>query len=103
MESELESRRSENNLLKQAMNLLEFENEQLRRALAKTTFERDHHMIKKGELKTLLDSAGTLLVNGVKKFHEDQNEASRREPHLPERLGQLPPQGDEEIHQEGSS
>ena len=52
---------------------------QLRKALAKATAERDHHMNKRGELKTLLDSAGSMLVNGVRKYHDgiiaDQEQA----------------------------
>lgn len=70
MQSELESLRQENHLLKQHNALLEFENDQLRKANQKATSERDHHMTKKGELKALLDSAGSLLVSGVKKYHD---------------------------------
>ena len=79
MQSELESLRSENHILKQTHNLLDFENDQLRKALAKATAERDHHMNKRGELKTLLDSAGSMLVSGVRKYHDgiiaDQEQA----------------------------
>jgi regulator of replication initiation timing len=70
MQSELESLRAENHVLKQTHNLLDFENDQLRKALAKSNAERDHHMVKKGELKALLDSAGSLLVSGVRKYHD---------------------------------
>lgn len=70
LETELESLRSENHVLKQERGLLEFETDQLRKALAKSNSERDHHMVKKGELKALLDSAGALLVNGVRKYHD---------------------------------
>lgn len=70
LETELESLRSENHVLKQERGLLEFETDQLRKALTKSNAERDHHMVKKGELKALLDSAGALLVNGVRKYHD---------------------------------
>lgn len=71
MESELESLRSENSIYKQERKMLEFEAEQLRNALSRVTAERDHHMVKRGELKVLLDSAGALLVNGVRKYHDE--------------------------------
>lgn len=70
MQSELESLRSENHILKRELEVTQFENDQLRKALDKAQGERDHHMTKKGELKALLDAAGNLLVNGVRKYHE---------------------------------
>lgn len=70
MQSELESLRSDNHVLKRQNDMLEFECDQLRKALAKAQEERDHHMVKKGELKALLDGAGSFLVNGIKKYHE---------------------------------
>jgi len=70
METELISLRQENNVLKRQLDMSEFELDQAKKALAKSSAERDHHMSKKGELKALLDAAGTLLVNGVRKYHD---------------------------------
>src|SRR5262245_58806128 len=70
MQSELESLRAENHILKRSNEMLEFETDQLRKALAKAQSERDHHMLKKSELKALLDGAGSFLVSGIKKYHE---------------------------------
>jgi regulator of replication initiation timing len=80
MQSELESLRSENDVLKRERELMEFENERLRKALDKAHAEREFHMVKKGELKTLLDSAGALLVNGVRKYHDGGAELTAAEP-----------------------
>lgn len=72
--SELESLRCTNETLKNANSILEFENTQLHKALDKALSERDHHMLKKAELKTLLDQTGAQLVSGIKKFHEPNPE-----------------------------
>lgn len=76
--SELESLRSGTETLKHTAAILEFENQQLRGALEKVKAERDHHMTKKAELKTLLDQCGASLVSGIAKFHE-QNRAEQLE------------------------
>lgn len=76
--SELESLRVTTETLKHSNAILEFENQQLRGALEKTAGERDHHMVKKAELKTLLDQCGASLVAGIAKFHE-QNRAEQLE------------------------
>jgi regulator of replication initiation timing len=68
--SELESLRATTETLKHTNAILEFENSQLRGALEKAQGERDHHMVKKAELKTLLDQCGASLVAGIQKFHE---------------------------------
>lgn len=70
LESEVESLRATNRALTQHNDLLDFENTQLRRALERANAERDHHMVKKAELKTLLDHTGASLVAGIQKFHE---------------------------------
>jgi len=70
LESELESLRATTETLKHHNAILEFENSQLRGALEKAQGERDHHMVKKAELKTLLDQCGASLVAGIQKFHE---------------------------------
>ncbi len=68
--SELESLRATTETLKHTNAILDFENSQLRGALDKANAERDHHMVKKAELKTLLDQTGASLVAGITKFHE---------------------------------
>ena len=78
LESEVESLRATTETMKHANAILEFENSQLRGALEKVQGERDHHMIKKAELKTLLDQCGASLVAGIAKFHE-QNRAEQLE------------------------
>jgi hypothetical protein len=70
METELVSLRNENNVLKRQLDMSEFELDQAKKALNKASGERDHHMNKRGELKALLDAAGTLLVHGVRKYHD---------------------------------
>jgi hypothetical protein len=79
METELVSLRNENHLLKQQLAMSEFECDQAKKALSKASTERDHHMNKKGELKSLLDAAGTLLINGVRKYHDVIEEESTRQ------------------------
>ena len=70
METELYSLKNENQLLKQTVDILNFEADTLRKALSKAQEERDYHMNKKGELKALLDSAGSLLVTAMRKYHD---------------------------------
>jgi len=70
LQSELESLRASTETLKHQNAILDFENSQLRGALEKSQKERDHHMVKKAELKTLLDQTGSQLVAGIQKFHE---------------------------------
>jgi hypothetical protein len=79
METELISLRQENNVLKRQLDMSEFELDQAKKALAKAAFERDHHMNKRGELKALLDAAGTLLVHGVRKYHDTIDEEAKPE------------------------
>lgn len=76
--SEVESLRASAETFKHSNAILEFENSQLRGALEKVQSERDHHMVKKAELKTLLDQCGASLVSGIAKFHE-QNRAEQLE------------------------
>lgn len=71
MQSELESLRADNHVLKRQNEMLEFEKDQLTKALTKAQAERDHHMVKKGELKALLDGAGNFLVSGLRKYHDE--------------------------------
>jgi len=70
LQSELESLRATTETLKHSNAILEFENQQLRGALEKAQGERDYHMIKKSELKVILDNTGSQLVAAVQKFHE---------------------------------
>jgi regulator of replication initiation timing len=88
MQSEVESLRADNNVLKRANEMLQFENDQLSKALDKAKTERDHHMVKRGELKALLDGAGNFLVAGIRKYHDAivQEQAVQELPIPPLRL-----------------
>lgn len=74
LQSELESLRATTETMRHQNAILEFENSQLRGALEKAQKERDHHMVKKAELKTLLDHTGANLVAGIQKFHESNRQ-----------------------------
>lgn len=74
LQSELESLRATTETLKHSNAILEFENQQLRGALERTQAERDHHMVKKAELKVLLDNTGANLVAGIQKYHESNRQ-----------------------------
>lgn len=78
MESELESLRSENHVLKNNKAIIEFENESLRRALAKTQADRDNFMRRAEAIKSLLDQTGASLVSGINKYHESERELQER-------------------------
>jgi len=79
MESELQSLRSENDILKHNKAIIEFENESLRRALAKTQADRDNFMRRAEAIKSLLDQTGASLVSGIKKYHESERELQARQ------------------------
>ncbi len=72
MESEIEGLRSENQVQRQHIGVLEFENEQLRKALAKVQAERDMHLRRAEGIKVLLDQTGASLVSGIQKFHDNE-------------------------------
>lgn len=74
METELVSLRSEIDILRKHQGLAEFENEQLRRALAKCQSERDNYMRRAEAIKSLLDQTGASLVNSIRKYHESERE-----------------------------
>lgn len=74
METELASLRAENDILRKHQDLADFENEQLRRALAKCQGERDNYMRRAEAIKTLLDQTGASLVNSIRKYHESERE-----------------------------
>ena len=78
LESEVQSLRSENDILKHNKAIIEFENESLRRALAKTQSDRDNFMRRAEAIKSLLDTTGASLVTGINKFHESERELQER-------------------------
>src|SRR5262245_41029346 len=70
LETEIQSLRSENEVLKHNKAIIDFENESLRRQLHKANAERDN-LIRRGEaIKSLLDQTGASLLHGLNKFHE---------------------------------
>ena len=75
MESELESLRSENKILREAKIVLDFENDQLKRRLSTVEEQRDGHLAGKVRLKTILDQAGQHLVSGIQRYNEEMREA----------------------------
>ena len=79
LESELQSLRSENEVLKHNKAIIEFENESLRRALAKTQGDRDNFMRRTEAIKSLLDQTGASLVSGINKYHESERELQARQ------------------------
>jgi regulator of replication initiation timing len=79
LESELQSLRSENEVLKHNKAIIEFENESLRRALAKAQADRDNFMRRAEAIKSLLDQTGANLVAGINKYHESERELQERQ------------------------
>jgi hypothetical protein len=74
LETELESLRAENKILREAKLIAEFENDQLKRRLAVVEEQRDGHLAGKVRLKTILDQAGQHLVAGIQRFNEEMRE-----------------------------
>ena len=77
MESEIESLRAENELLKQHKAVIEFENDQLKRTNARLHTERDTFMRRAEQIKVLLDQTGASLVQGINKYHESERDLAR--------------------------
>lgn len=86
METDIEQLKQQNEVQRQHVNILEFENDQLRKALAKVQGERDGMMRDSENLKVLLDQTGALIVSGMAKYH-----ASRRELQEEVPAGEVPP------------
>lgn len=74
METEIEQLRTENNVQRQHIGVLEFENEQLRKSNDRVRAERDVFLRRSEAIKALLDSTGAMLVNSMRKFHESERE-----------------------------
>src|SRR5258708_34749541 len=74
LETELESLRAENKIVREHNIILEFDNDQLKRRLALTESARDLHLSGKVRLKTLLDQAGQHLASGIQRYHEETRE-----------------------------
>lgn len=79
METEIETLRAENNVQRQHIGVLEFENEQLRRANARIMGERDVFLRRSESIKGLLDQTGAMLVNSMRKFHESERELQEQQ------------------------
>lgn len=74
MESELEGLRSENQMQGKHIAVLEFENDQLRKALNHAKGERDNFMRRSDKIKSLLNATGAALVTGIQEFHNSERE-----------------------------
>lgn len=79
LESEVQSLRSENEVYKHNKAIIEFENENLRRALAKSQAERDNLLRRAEAIKSLLDQTGANLVSGMNRYHESERELQERQ------------------------
>lgn len=74
METEGAMLRNENALQKQHINVLEFEINQNRQAMARLQAERDNLMRRAEAIKALLDQTASLLVSSMRKYHTDERE-----------------------------
>jgi chromosome segregation ATPase len=74
LETELQSLRTENEVLKSNKAIIDFENESLRRQIAKVNAERDNLMRRAEAIKSLLDQIGGSLMLGLRKFHENERD-----------------------------
>jgi chromosome segregation ATPase len=74
LETELQSLRTENEVLKSNKAITEFENESLRRQVAKVNAERDNLMRRAEAIKSLLDQIGGSLMLGLRKFHDNERD-----------------------------
>lgn len=86
LETEVEQLKHQSEAQHQHINVLEFENEQLRRSLAKVQNERDMMMRDGENLKVLLDQTGALIVSGMQKYHSSRRELREQVPD-----GEVPP------------
>ena len=71
LQTELESLRAENKILRENKIIADFELDQLRRRLAQVEAQRDAHLSGKTRLKTILDQAGQQLVSGINQFNNE--------------------------------
>lgn len=80
LETEIEHLRTENSVQRKHIDMLEWENEQLKRANEKALAERDNYLRRSEAIRALLDSTGAMLVNSIKKFHESEHELQSVDP-----------------------
>lgn len=73
-QSELESLRAEALALRNAKIVADFELDQLRRKVRQLEEERDRQRDKHSAIKTLLDSTGAAIVQGINKIHADERD-----------------------------
>ena len=69
-ESELESLRSENKILRETKIILDFENDQLKRRVSQLEEKCDYVLSEKVHLKTMLDQTGQSLVSMMGRHNE---------------------------------
>jgi hypothetical protein len=79
LESQVQSLHSETDVLRTNKAVLEFENDSVRRALAKAQQDRDHFMRRAEAIKSLLDQTGASLVAGINKYHDSERELQERQ------------------------
>ncbi|MGY8665709.1 hypothetical protein Q3C01_25575 [Bradyrhizobium sp. UFLA05-109] len=76
LETELQSLRAENEVLKSNKAIIEFENDSLRRQVTKVNAERDNLMRRSEAIKSLLDQIGGSLMLGLRKFHDNERDVA---------------------------
>ncbi|MCP3472322.1 hypothetical protein NLM33_18570 [Bradyrhizobium sp. CCGUVB1N3] len=88
LETDLQSLRTENEVLNRNKALIEFENESLRRQVAKVNAERDNLMRRAEVIKSLLDQIGGSLMLGLRKFHDNERDIAAAQ--LTTETGEMP-------------
>jgi chromosome segregation ATPase len=79
LETELQSVRAESEALGKKQAVLEFENAQLRQALAKANTDRDALIRRSEAIKSLLDQCGATLMHGLKQYADSEREVAQRQ------------------------
>jgi hypothetical protein len=71
LQTELESLRAENKILRETKIITDFELDQLKRRITMVEAQRDAHLSGKTRLKTILDQAGQQLVSGINRYNDE--------------------------------
>lgn len=74
LETQLANALAELELRKKTQDVLEFENDQLRRANSRLQGERDNYMRRSEQIKSILDQTGASLVHSIQKYHDSERE-----------------------------
>src|SRR5438067_2449432 len=79
LETEQQSMRAEIDALGKKNAVLEFENDDLKKQLAKANADRDALMRRSEQIKSLLDQCGATLMHGLKQFSTTERQVEQRE------------------------